>query len=81
MEKPAPTIAFIHRRICAVGLDRGISAPSFSTVRAVVAAINPGLRTIAIEGDTAYRDRFELVYRRAVGRANEQGQCDHRAGH
>ncbi len=45
LHRPAPTIAFIHRRICAVALDRGIPAPGYSTVRAVVAAIDPGLRT------------------------------------
>lgn len=27
LRRPAPTIAFIHRRICAVALDRGLSAP------------------------------------------------------
>ncbi|WP_170133110.1 hypothetical protein [Arthrobacter livingstonensis] len=51
--------------------------PGYSTVRAVVAAIDPGLRTIALEGHAAYRDRFELVFRRTAGRANEQWQCDH----
>jgi putative transposase len=77
LRRPAPTIAFIHRRICDVTLDRGLPAPSYTTVRAVVSAIDPGLRTIALEGDAAYRDRFELVYRRTAGRANEQWQCDH----
>ncbi|WP_251044916.1 leucine zipper domain-containing protein [Arthrobacter sp. ISL-5] len=77
LRRPAPTIAFIHRRICDVALDRGIPAPGYTTVRAVVAAIDPGLRTIALEGDAAYRDRFELVYRRTTSRANEQWQCDH----
>ncbi|WP_157769047.1 leucine zipper domain-containing protein [Pseudarthrobacter sulfonivorans] len=77
LRRPAPTIAFIHRRISAVALDRGMPAPGYSTVRAVVAAIDPGLRTLALEGDAAYRDRFELVYRRTARRANEQWQCDH----
>ncbi|MET3721985.1 transposase InsO family protein [Arthrobacter sp. UYEF21] len=77
LRRPAPTIAFIHRRIGAVAVDRGIPAPGYSTVRAVVAAIDLGLRTIALEGDAAYRDRFELVYRRTASRANEQWQCDH----
>ncbi|BCW69143.1 Mu transposase C-terminal domain-containing protein [Arthrobacter sp. NicSoilB8] len=77
LRRPAPTIAFIHRRIGDVALDRGLPAPGYSTVRAVVVAIDPGLRTIALEGDTAYRDRFELVYRRTARRANEQWQCDH----
>jgi putative transposase len=71
LRRPAPTIAFIHRRISAVALDRGMPAPSYSTVRAVVAAIDPGLRTIALEGDVAYRDRFE----HAVGQAAAPALC------
>ncbi|WP_308159421.1 transposase family protein [Arthrobacter sp. ISL-65] len=43
----------------------------------MVAGIDPGLRTLAHEGDAAYRDTFELVYRRNAGRPNEQWQADH----
>ncbi|MDP9988761.1 putative transposase [Arthrobacter oryzae] len=42
-----------------------------------MAGIDPGLRTLAHEGETAYRDRFELVYRRTAKRPNGQWQCDH----
>jgi putative transposase len=77
LRRPAPTAAFIHRRIADIASARGIPAPSYSTVRALVADIDPGLRTLAQEGDTAYRDTFELVYRRNAGRPNEQWQADH----
>jgi len=42
-----------------------------------VAAIDPVLRTLALEGNAAYRDRFELVHRRSASRPNEQWQADH----
>lgn len=77
LRRPAPTAAFIHRRIADIASARGIPAPSYSTVRSLVAGIDPGLRTLAQEGDTAYRDTFELVYRRNAGRPNEQWQADH----
>ena len=75
--KPAPTTAFIHRRVADLAGDRGLRPPSYSTVRSIVAAIDPGLRTLAHEGDAAYRDRFELVHRRSAARPNEQWQADH----
>lgn len=77
LRRPEPTVAFIHRRVSALAQNRGVPAPSYSTVRAVIAAIDPGLRTLAQHGDAAYRDRFELVYRRTASRPNEQWQADH----
>jgi putative transposase len=46
-------------------------------VRAIVAAIDRGMVTLAHEGPVRYRERFELVYRREADRANEQWQADH----
>lgn len=77
LRRPEPTAAFIHRRVSGLAQDRGVPAPSYSTVRAVIAAIDPGLRTLAQHGDAAYRDRFELVYRRTATGPNEQWQADH----
>lgn len=77
LRRPAPSMAFIHRRIADIAAARGIPAPSYSTVRALVAGIDPGLRTLAHDGDTAYRNTFELVYRRNASRPNEQWQADH----
>jgi putative transposase len=77
LRRPAPTTAYVHRRVGDIARDRGLPAPSYSAVHAIVAAIDPGLRTLAVDGDTAYRDRFELVYRRSAARPNEQWQADH----
>ncbi|MDO5368439.1 Mu transposase C-terminal domain-containing protein [Kocuria sp.] len=74
---PEPTAAFVHRRVGDIANDRGLTAPSYSSVRAIIGAIDPGLRTLAQDGDTAYRDRFELVLRRTAARPNEQWQADH----
>lgn len=77
LRRPAPTTRFIHRRVCDLAPERGWAPPSYSSVRSVIAAIDPGLRTLALEGDTAYRDRYELVHRRSAVRPNEQWQADH----
>ena len=77
LRRPEPTAAFIHRRVSDIAHDRGLPAPSYSSVRTFIAGIDPGLRTLAQHGDTAYRDRFELVFRRTAARPNEQWQADH----
>ena len=77
LNRPAPTTAFIHRRVTDAAPARGWPVPSYSTVRSIVAGLDPGLRTLALDGDSAYRDRFELVYRRSADGPNDQWQCDH----
>lgn len=77
VRRPAPTIAYIHRRIGDIARDRGLPAPGYTTVREIVRALDPGLTTLADGGDAAYRDRFELVYRRTTPAPNEQWQMDH----
>jgi len=77
LTRPVPTTAFTHRRIVDLARDRGLPEPSYSTVRGIITAIDPGLRTLALGGDAAYRDQFEIVYRRTATRPNEQWQADH----
>lgn len=77
LQRPAPTAAFIHRRVGDIARDRGLPAPSYSSVRTIIATIDPGLRTLAQHGDTAYRNQFELVLRRTTTGPNEQWQADH----
>lgn len=77
MRRPALTTAFVHRRVGDLDRDRGLPPPNYSTVRDVVTPIDPGLRTLATGGDTAYGERFELFYRRSASRSNEQWQAGH----
>jgi putative transposase len=77
LRRPAPTAAFVHRRVSSLARDRGWAPPGYSSVRAVIAGIDPGLRALAVDGEAVYRDRFELVYRRQAAGANEQWQADH----
>lgn len=77
LRRPAPTVAYIHRRVSDIARDRGLAAPSYTTVRAIAGRIDPGLLALAEGGDAAYRDKFELVYRRTTDAPNEQWQMDH----
>ena len=77
LRRPAPTIAYIHRRVGDIARDRGLLAPGYTTVRQIVQSLDPGLEALADGGDAAYRDRFELVYRRTTSAPNEQWQMDH----
>ncbi|MBC7594109.1 MAG: DDE-type integrase/transposase/recombinase [Kineosporiaceae bacterium] len=77
LRRPEPTAAFIHRRVGDIARGRALTAPSYTTVRTIISGLDPGLRTLAQHGDAAYRDRFELVFRRNASCPNEQWQVDH----
>ena len=77
LRKPPPSLADVCRQVALVAVERGLHPPSYTTVRSVVAALDPGLSMLAHRGSAAYRDRFELVYRREAGRPNEMWQADH----
>ncbi len=80
LRKPKPTVAAIHRRVAVVAVvaaAQGWPAPSYSTVHAVVAELDPAMVTLAQQGQAAFRDRYELVYRRRAERPNAIWQADH----
>lgn len=75
--RPRPTVATLHRLASAEAGRLGVAPPSYSTVRDVVAALDPAMVTLAIDGPASYRDRYELVFRRRADRPNAtwQGRC------
>lgn len=77
LQRPAPPIAFTHRRVVDVAREHGWTAPSYAAVHAVLRALDPGLVVLAHDGPVRYRERFELVYRREASAPNEIWQADH----
>ena len=77
LARPPPSAAAIHRHLADLALERGWPVPEPRTVRAIVAAIVPAMRTLAHEGSAAYRDRYELIHRHRADRPNALWQCDH----
>lgn len=77
LTRPRPSLATITRRAERVAEANGWPAPSYSTVRAVVTALDPQLVALAHSDPATWRDRYELALRRQSGRPNECWQADH----
>jgi len=57
LRKPRPSVAALHREVAKFATDRGIAAPSYATVHAIVRGLDPALMTLAHEGPAAFRNR------------------------
>jgi putative transposase len=77
LKKPRTSAAAIHRRVRDVALTHGWPLPSYSTVYAILAALDPAIVTLAQEGAAAFRDRYELIYRHRADAPNAMWQADH----
>lgn len=77
LSRPRPSVATIARRVARAATERGWPVPSYNTVHAIVADLDPHLLTLAHAGPVALRDRYELVYRRQAERPNMIWQADH----
>lgn len=77
LSKPRPAIATIHRKTTKICGSRGWPAPSYGVVRSIIAALDPGMVTLALEGPAAYRDQYELALRWAAEHPNAVWQADH----
>ena len=77
MQRPPPTAAHIHRQVASVARAQGWPVPSYRTVAALIQRLDPALVTLAHGGATAYREAFDLLYRREASHANDIWQADH----
>ncbi len=77
LTRPRPSVATITRKVVALAAERGWAAPSYSTVREIVIALDPHLLSLAHDGPAGFRDRYELVHRRQADRPNQVWQADH----
>jgi len=77
LKKPRASAAAIHRRIGNIAKGRGWPVPSYSTVYAILADLDPAMVTLAHEGASAFRDRYELIHRHRAETANAIWQADH----
>ncbi len=76
LKRPRSSVAAIHRRIVAVAKAQGWVIPSYGTIHAITAALDPGMVTLAQDGSAAFRDRFELVHRHRAAASNAVWQAD-----
>ncbi len=75
--EPRLSVATIARRAARGAEAHGWPTPSYSTVRAIVAGLDPQLATLAHDGTAAWLDRFELALRRQSEHPNDIWQADH----
>ena len=77
LTRPRPGMATLHRLTLGEAQRRQLPGPSYSTVRAIVQALDPAMVTLALGGPAAYRDRFALVCRLRADRPSQIWQADH----
>jgi len=77
LTRPRPSIATLHRLTTTEAERLDCAPPSYATVRGIIAALDPALVTLALNGPTAYRDRYEMVFRHRAERPNATWQADH----
>lgn len=77
LSKPKLSITTIQRKIEKLAQEKGKPIPKYNVIYGIVHNLKPSLLTLAHEGSVAYRDKYELIYRREIGKANEIWQADH----
>ena len=77
LKKPRASIAGIHRRIAKIAAAQGWRVPSYSTIYAILTAIDPAVMTLAHEGAAVFRDKFEMIHRHRASVPNAVWQADH----
>jgi len=77
LKRPRSSAAAIHRRIGAIAKAEGWRVPSYGTVHAILARLDPAMVTLAQDGPAAFRDRYELIHRHRAEAPNALWQADH----
>ncbi len=77
LQTPPRSAAAIHRQVSAIAHEQGWKPPSYARVRQIIKQLAPPLVTLAHQGAAAYREEFDLLYRREATRANAMWQTDH----
>lgn len=77
LRKPQTSVATLYRRVISIAKEHGWPLPSYGCVYSVVRTLSPAMVTLAHEGQSAFRDRFELIYRHRADQPNAIWQADH----
>jgi putative transposase len=77
LQTPPRSMASIHHQVVEIAEKQGRKPPSYDRVRQIIKSIDPALVTYAHQGAAAYREEFDLLYRREATHANAMWQADH----
>jgi putative transposase len=70
LQAPPRSMASIHRQVVEIAGKQGWTSPSYDQVRQIIKNIDPALKTLAHQGAAAYREEFDLLYRRESSHSN-----------
>jgi putative transposase len=77
LQKPALSVAAIHRQICQLAQQRREPFPSYDVVYDIVRQLPTDLVTLAQKGPQTYANTYEMVHRREAKCPNAIWQADH----
>jgi putative transposase len=77
LQTPPRSMAVIHRQVSTIAKEQGWTPPSYHRVRQIIKNLDPALVTMAHQGAAAYREEFDLIFRREASHANAMWQADH----
>ena len=77
LQTPPRSAAAIHRQVVEIAKAQGWEPPGYERVRQIIKSLDPALVTLAHQGAAAYREKFDLLYRREATHANALWQADH----
>src|SRR6266700_476074 len=77
LQTPPRSAAAIHRQVVEIAKEQGWKPPSYERVRQIIKNLDPALVTLAHQGAAAYREEFDLLYRREATHSNAMWQADH----
>ncbi len=77
LQTPPRSATAIHRQVTAIAKEQGWPAPSYNRVYTIIKKLDPALVALAHQGAAAYREAFDLLYRREATHSNAMWQADH----
>lgn len=77
LHKPKLSVATIYRRLKTISKDSGYPSPSYASIYDIIHSLNPAMVTLAQDGNVAFRNQFELIYRHRAEKPNAIWQADH----
>lgn len=78
LQKPHLSYASLYRQIQQYAKTHPTATiPSYRTFCSIIHQIPNPLRTLALEGQTVYKQQYDLLYIREAGQPNEIWQADH----
>jgi putative transposase len=77
LQTPPRSMAVIHRQVVEIAKEQRWKPPSYERVRLIIKNLDPALVMLAHQGAAAYREEFDLLYRREATHSNAMWQADH----